>query len=257
MTSESPGPSPSDDLRFDRVVRDAPGPDTTAAQPTVACAGCGRAIETEYWHLNGKSVCADCRRLVEAAAVPARGAGTWGRAVLYGLGAAIAGAVVYYAVVAITDFEIGIVAILIGYMVGWAVRKATGGRGARGFQILAAVLTYCAVGLAYTPLAFKGSQSATSAAADSARRAPNDSASTDSRTPVHAPSRTPSHAPSLAKALVVVFAFAFALPVIAVVGSLPSGLLSGAIIFFGLRQAWHMTGAPRVVVTGPYRVGAG
>ena len=55
----------------------------------------------------------------------------------------------------------------------------------------------------------------------------------------------------------MVFAFAFALPVIAVVGSLPSGLLSGAIIFFGLRQAWHMTGAPHVVVTGPYRVGAG
>ena len=41
-------------------------------------------------------------------------------------------------------------------MVGWAIRKGTAGRGGRRFQILAAVLTYWAVGLAYTPLAFKG-----------------------------------------------------------------------------------------------------
>ena len=66
--------------------------------------------------------------------------------------AAIPGAILYYAVIAITNFEIGIVAIAIGYMVGWAVRKGAGGRGGRRFQVLALVLTYWAVGLAYTPL---------------------------------------------------------------------------------------------------------
>src|SRR4029450_6773668 len=79
----------------------------------------------------------------------------FGLAALFGLGAAIAGAILYYAVIAITNFEIGIVAIAIGFMVGWAVRKGAGGRGGRRFQVLALVLTYWAVGLAYTPITFK------------------------------------------------------------------------------------------------------
>jgi hypothetical protein len=47
-----------------------------------------------------------------------------------------------------------------------------------------------------------------------------------------------------------------ALPVLVVVGSFPSGLISAFIIFIGMRQAWKMTGAPVMRVAGPYRVGA-
>jgi hypothetical protein len=42
-------------------------------------------------------------------------------------------------------------------MVGWAVRKGADGRGGLRFQILAVVLTYWAVGLAYAPLILKDS----------------------------------------------------------------------------------------------------
>ena len=52
-----------------------------------------------------------------------------------GLGAGIVGAAIYYAVIAITHLEIGIVAILIGYMVGRAVRKGARGHGGLRFQI--------------------------------------------------------------------------------------------------------------------------
>jgi hypothetical protein len=45
--------------------------------------------------------------------------------------------------------------------------------------------------------------------------------------------------------------------VLIIVGSLPSGLISAAIIFFGMAQAWKMTGTPVIEITGPYRVGAG
>ena len=73
-----------------------------------------------------------------------------------GLGAGIVGAIIYYSVIAIAHVEIGIVAILIGYMVGAAVRKGARGGGGRRYQILAVALTYFSVGLAYSPLAFKG-----------------------------------------------------------------------------------------------------
>jgi len=55
--------------------------------------------------------------------------------------------------------------------------------------------------------------------------------------------------------LVFLFGFIAALPVIMVVGSLPSGLISAAIIFFGMRQAWVMTGVSHLEISGPYRVG--
>ena len=67
--------------------------------------------------------CARCRDAVEAAAETPRDAGALITAGLFGVGAAVAGAVLYYAVMAIAHLEIGIVAILIGYMVGYAVRK--------------------------------------------------------------------------------------------------------------------------------------
>jgi hypothetical protein len=57
-------------------------------------------------------------------------------------------------------------------------------------------------------------------------------------------------------ALAILLAFIAALPVIVVVGSLPSGLISAFIIFIGMRQAWRMTGVPLLQILGPYRVGA-
>jgi len=45
------------------------------------------------------------------------------------------------------------------------------------------------------------------------------------------------------------------LPVLIVVKGLPSSVISAAIIFFGMKQAWRMTGVPRFEITGPYRVG--
>jgi hypothetical protein len=144
-----------EDLQFDRVETTDPSGDP-AALPTVTCAVCGRSVGASYYTANDKPICASCRDAVTSAAATPLSAGPLLLAGLFGLGAAVAGAAIYYAVIAIANLEIGIVAILIGYMVGWAVRKGAGGRGGRRFQILAVVLTYWAVGLAYAPLAFKG-----------------------------------------------------------------------------------------------------
>jgi hypothetical protein len=61
---------------------------------------------------------------------------------------------------------------------------------------------------------------------------------------------------SLLLAFGALFFMVFALPVMIVAGSLPSGLISAFIIFIGIHQAWRMTGAPALKVSGPYRVGA-
>jgi hypothetical protein len=121
----------------------------------VTCTACHRAITDEYFDVNGQSVCEACRtQLVQLTQTP-RGWGLFAKAAVFGVVAAILGAILYYAVIAITDFEIGIVAIAIGYMVGWAIGKATASRGGRRSQVLALVLTYWWVGVACTALTFQ------------------------------------------------------------------------------------------------------
>jgi hypothetical protein len=48
-----------------------------------------------------------------------------------------------------------------------------------------------------------------------------------------------------------------ALPVIVVLGNLPSSLISALIIGFALHQAWTMNRRLQIVFTGPYTVTSG
>jgi hypothetical protein len=62
-------------------------------------------------------------------------------AMIYGIGAAVVGAI-GYAAVGLTGFMVSIVTIGIGYIVARAMMTATGGVGGQPYQIAAVVLTY-------------------------------------------------------------------------------------------------------------------
>jgi hypothetical protein len=209
------------DLQFDRVVAESAhsAPTDTLA---VTCSRCKASIETSYYDVNGHVLCSDCRSAVISATETPRGIAPLITAGAFGLGAGVVGAAIYYAVIAIAHLEIGIVAILIGYMVGYAVRKGSGERGGRRFQVLAVALTYVSIALAYTPLAVRGL----------------------------------GYLDLSVLPLVRLSAFVAALPVLMAWSSFPSGLISAFIILIGMRQAWKMTGAPSWQILGPYRVGA-
>jgi len=278
MSSDNPEEN-REDLQFDRVVTGSASADAaapTVTGPTVICEMCGKSVGSEYYHVNEKPVCSSCRDTLLAAAKTPRTVGPLLRAGLFGLGAAIAGAAIYYAVIAITNFEIGLVAILIGYMVGWGVRKGAGGRGGRRFQVLALVLTYWAVGLAYTPLAFKeltrdeksaqllgdsATADSTAAIGDTAiaslPSATSERADVSNAEDSSASADEPMTGRKFLLALGMMFVFVFALPVMYIIGSFPGGILSALIIGIGLHQAWTMTGPPKLTVSGPYKVGPG
>lgn len=240
-------------LQFDTVVPSLPV--ESAAEATgVRCVTCQQLLVDEYFDVNGQAVCATCKETVSEQAQTPAGAGPLLRAAGLGIVAAILGAVVYYGVIALTDLEIGIVAIAIGFMVGYGIRLGTKGRGGRRFQVLAVVLTYWAVGLAYTPLVF---EAATSAEQQQTQDGAQAAESTASATPDagDATANDAGGGVSFGYALLVLFGLTFALPVLTVVSSMPGGLLSAAIIAFGMQQAWKMTGAPQLAISGPYRVG--
>jgi hypothetical protein len=266
MSSESTRQSSQDDLQFDRAVH----ADEPNADGDLSCAMCNTPLRTEYFHVAEQPTCATCKSAVERAnqnaATQGRRPGVLARAFVFGLVAAIAGAILYYAVIALTGWEIGLVAIVIGFMVGFAVQKGTGGTGGRRFQWLAVILTYFAVGLAYAPLAFKsfsegdgpkGAAVSDSTAANATTGATDSAAAAN---PVGAPQATAqsdsASTMGAATALGITFLFIFALPVMYIAGSMPSGLISAIIILVGMQQAWKMTARVNVPISGPYKVGS-
>ena len=245
MDSNPGGPPP---LQFDTAVSSV-APSGVTSQG-VTCTVCQRAVSDEYFDVNGQSVCDGCRTQLAQLAQTPRSWGLFVKAGVFGLAAAILGAVLYYAVIAITNFEIGIVAIAIGYMVGWAIRKATANRGGRRYQVLALVLTYWAVGLAYTPLTFQQLAEEDKDKKEQAQKA------TDTTAPAPAEPQDEATAINIPMVLAILVGFSLALPVLIVVGSLPGGLLSALIIGIGMRQAWQMTAVPPLQISGPYRIAA-
>ena len=240
-------PDPAPRLQFDTAIEPKRIGADGSERLQATCAACGRPIADAYFDINGTTVCETCHGEIARQAETPRGVGILVRAIAFGVAAAVAGAALYYAVIAITKLEIGIVAIAIGYMVGFSVRKGAGG-GGRRFQVIALVLTYWAVGLAYTPLAFKEIANAPHERQGAAK------AGTAIQTSERTDSKGPPSAVGLGIGLALLAGFSFALPVLAVLGSLPGGIISAAIIVFGMQQAWRMTGAPRLVITGPYRI---
>jgi hypothetical protein len=236
-------------LQFDTVTP------ASAATPTpgATCENCHETIGTEYFQVNRHVVCERCKNLIEAAIATPTGVAPLLLGGLFGLGAGIAGAAIYYAVIALANLEIGIVAILIGYMVGYAVRKGAGNRGGLRFQILAVTLTYLAVAFAYTPVVISGAreQARARAAGTSSAATPATPAAADAPMPGVQPK--PLH--SFWVWLPLAAGLVAALPVLIIVNTFPSGVITAIIILIGMRQAWRMTGRHAPEILGPFRVG--
>ena len=66
-------------------------------------------------------------------------------ALLYGLVAGAVGAAIWFAIVVVTNYEVGIVAILIGWLVGQAVVFGSGKKRGMKLQVLSVLLTLAAM----------------------------------------------------------------------------------------------------------------
>ncbi len=129
------------ELQFDEA--EPTSPTSTGA----TCAACKRPIDDVYYEINGKIVCASCSQQIQASFRGGSGLGRLIAASVFGLAAAVVGAAVYYGVVRATGWNIGYVAVFVGFLVGGAVRKGSGNRGGMFYQFLALGLSYLAVGL--------------------------------------------------------------------------------------------------------------
>jgi hypothetical protein len=242
------------------------------ASPPAAksCAMCSQPIQAVYYEAGGSVVCARCRGKLESNIASSGKGGRILRAAGLGALAAVAGSIVYYAIRAATGYEIGIVAILVGWGVGRAVFLGSGRRGGRGYQVLAVALTYLAIATTYLPLAReeildkKAAQRPATAPSDSAASTDSTGAAVETAAASADSSKTASPAVARAKpappeklgvggflvGVVVLLAFSVALPILVGMGS-PISVL---ILCFGLAQAWRMNKRVDLNVSGPYRL---
>jgi len=73
------------------------------------------------------------------------------RGAALGVLAAAVGAGIYYAIAEVTGYEFGLMSIVLGLMVGFAVRRGARARGGWRYQTLAMFLCYAAICATYVP----------------------------------------------------------------------------------------------------------
>jgi hypothetical protein len=122
------------------------------APGTERCEFCTQTIASHYYRVNGRTTCSSCAERA-ARERPQDNHAAYMRALLLGVGAAVAGLILYAAVSIITGLMIGFVSLAVGYIVGHAMMKGSGGIGGRRYQITAVLLTYAAVSMAAVPVA--------------------------------------------------------------------------------------------------------
>lgn len=211
------------ELQFDRA-EPAGGPAGST------CVACRRPITGAYFEINGQVVCASCRDAVIAQWTRGGSAGRFAKALGLGLLAMIACSVVWYAVLKLTDSQWGILAVVVGFVVGTAVSKGSNGRGGWRYQALAIFLTYTAVVSSYVPFIIEGIQERSAQVSDEA-----------------------TARPAFVLGVVFLLGLLYATPFLAGLEN-AIGIL---IIAFALYEAWKLNKKAELKITGPYQVGAG
>jgi hypothetical protein len=253
------------DLQFEQADF---GSDPAAGQ---TCSSCDSTIAGEYYTVNGELVCASCRETLAALLQAPRSAFSgFFRAALYGLIAAMIGTTIYYGISWITGgWEFGLIAIVVGFMVGKAVFLGSGSRGGRVFQVLAVLLTYCSIVSSYVPEIIESlqdqaaQQDATQLGVEEAGDAelaasqPPQSDAPVQETIAVAPAEPMVQVEEefslveLVIAYIFVFIFALALPFLAGF----ENLIGLVIIGIGLWQAWKLSARPDLSIDGPFSLG--
>jgi hypothetical protein len=244
----------TESLQFDRAEFNQ-----GAALP---CSFCKAPITGPYFQVNAQTACPNCREQIDAAFTGGSKIARTLRASIAGIGAAIAGFVIYWGIRAVTGYELGLVAILIGFMVGGAVRWGAQSRGGLFYQLMAVVLTYLSIASNYTPDVLQGMRNPqaeetaadeNAATATTAAANPTGTAADNKVAPTTTPTTdAPERQLPLWFALPIAFVISLAVPFMSGL----ENIIGWIIIAFGLMQAWRINKRVPVQVTGPFTSGA-
>lgn len=256
-TGDVPPGEEGEMLQFDQAEYATPA----AERP--ACSVCHQPIPEEYFEINQKVLCPRCRMGVEAAFKGGSRAARILKATALGIGASIIGAIIYYAFVKATGANWALISILVGFMVGGAVRKGTGNRGGRFYQFLAMFLTYSSIVAMNAPLVIEemvkhaddkpaAEKGEGGARPDAAGKKADPAKAAEGKAEAGVPRADPPDLSQFLQALVILIGFFYAVPVL----EATQAPISGLIYAFALWEAWKINKPVHLVFNGPFRLGA-
>lgn len=215
-----------------------------SAASAAACVVCQQPLVERYYEVNGQMACAVCTEQIQQAHGVNPGVRGFMVAVAAGTGAGAAGALLYYGVLALTGYEFGLIAVVVGYLVGRAVRWGSSGRGGALYQTLAIALTYLAIVSCYVPYIIEGIRNSQQNQATRAAASPTSQPAGEAQE-----ARPPTRA-EIAFFLVVFAGIVLASPFL---GGFEN-IIGWLIIGFALYEAWKINRRVDVTVTGPHSI---
>jgi hypothetical protein len=232
MSEQTPEP------QFDRME-----PRSEAAANT--CSACQRSIPDTYFEANGRIFCEPCRDALMASLSGGSSAARLLKGVGFGIAAAVVSAVVWYAIVKLTGYQLGIIAIAVGFAVGAAVRVGAEQRGGWAYQTIAVVLTYLAIAASYVPLFLVGCRAEAAAlsavVADADRTGDPESAGA-------------APAAEFDERMMLVGSIVGALVMPVLQATEGTGIIGLLIVGFALYEAWKINKRQPIAFSGPFRL---
>jgi hypothetical protein len=207
---------------------------------TIVCRLCDSAPGASYYSLNGHNVCPTCLDGARAGQKKS----SFLKALALGIAAGAVGAVVYYGIRLATGYDLALITILLGSIVGVAVRRGAGGSQSALYRVMAVAIAWIAMSSTYVPLLADALNESVSKEEQGA--APGEAGAAEDPATPEDTARARSvivWGVSAVLSLGVPLLFVMELEVL------------GLIIFgVGLWEAWRRSAAPPFVVTGPFGV---
>lgn len=253
--------------------------------PVSACQRCKAGIANTYYTNQAEVICQQCYQVLSQG--PRLGGFVaFLRACLFGGIVAVLCAVLSFAISYLTGYELGIVWLFLGVAIGIGVHVGSEARGGIGYQLLAVLLTYLAIGSSLTILAVvemrKGKTEGNSGAPAIVSQLPGFSQAISPGSPTPSPLVSPSPVASASPAasstpredgpaltpaeehaatalgtalgLVLVGAFLALMVVAMPVVVMASSPISIVIYGFGMHSAWKVCRRQPVELAGPFEL---
>lgn len=216
---------------------------------TEHCHFCKQPISGRYYRVNNAMACGPCGERAQLEQ-PTDSHSRYARGLMFGIGGAILGLIIYATFEIATGLIIGYLSLAVGYIVAKAIKMGSRGAGGRKYQITAVLLTYAAVSLAAVPVYISAYAKAGKAHQAQEQQQAGDGGQDASEQ--SAPGSKPQM--TFGAALLQLALVGLASPFLELTGDPVHGLIGLIILAVGIRIAWRLSAGSETQIYGPFDV---
>lgn len=228
----------------------------TSASGKDICKSCNQPVVGRYYRINGALACERCKEQLESQ-LPKDTHAAFVRGLLFGVGGAILGLILYSTFGIITGLVIGYISLAVGYIVCKAMRMGSVGIGGRRYQVAAVILTYAAVSMSAIPMGISQYvKEKKEKPQTQVQKAPQADQELVNPSPGPGSNPTPAAQPAkpkmgLGAALAGLALLGLASPFLELQDPV-RGIIGLVILLVGIRIAWRLTASPKIDIIGPF-----